>query len=167
MRVAILSDTHDNAATTRAAVELLRPHTPAAWVHCGDVCSPDLLALFRGLPLWFVFGNNDWDKAGLRAAAADAGLTCLGDFGELTLGGKAFAVLHGDDVAARHHAALSGPYDYVLSGHTHKRFDARRAGARARQINPGALHRAAEKTVALLDTDADALTFLTVAASRP
>jgi putative phosphoesterase len=162
MRVAILSDTHDNVMNTRAAIALLRPHAPDAWIHCGDVCDPEMLAVFRGLPMWFVFGNNDWDKAGLRAAATDAGLTCLGEFGEVTLGGKTFAVLHGDDLAARHHAALSGPYDYVLSGHTHKTYDARRAGSRARQINPGALHRASQKTVDLLDVATDGLTFLTL-----
>jgi putative phosphoesterase len=52
------------------------------------------------------------------------------------------------------------PLDYVFHGHTHRRDDYREAGMRI--INPGALHRAAVKTVALLDLSTDDLRFIEV-----
>ncbi len=51
-------------------------------------------------------------------------------------------------------------HDYLLQGHTHVRHDERIG--KTRVINPGALHRAREKTVALLDTATDRLVFLPV-----
>jgi predicted phosphodiesterase len=52
-------------------------------------------------------------------------------------------------------------HDYLLHGHTHVRRDER--VGKTRVINPGALHRAAEKTVALLDLAADRLEYLRIA----
>jgi predicted phosphodiesterase len=57
-------------------------------------------------------------------------------------------------------ALESQSFDYLLHGHTHVKRDER--VGRTRVINPGALHRAREKTVAVLDTATDMLTFLTV-----
>ena len=51
-------------------------------------------------------------------------------------------------------------HDYLLQGHTHVKQDIR--VGRMRIINPGALHRANPKTVALLDTAADAVEFLEI-----
>jgi len=48
----------------------------------------------------------------------------------------------------------------LLQGHTHVRQDLR--VSKMRIINPGALHRANPKTVALLDTSADSLEFLEI-----
>ena len=48
----------------------------------------------------------------------------------------------------------------MIHGHTHRQAD-RREG-RTRIINPGALHRAATKTVAILDTVEDELHFLEI-----
>jgi predicted phosphodiesterase len=57
-------------------------------------------------------------------------------------------------------ALESQRFDYLLHGHSHLTRDER--VGRTRIINPGALHRAREKTVALLDTATDALKFITV-----
>jgi predicted phosphodiesterase len=50
--------------------------------------------------------------------------------------------------------------DYLLSGHSH--YPADRRDGPTRRINPGALHRADEYTVALLGLESDELRFLTV-----
>src|SRR5262249_46048239 len=152
----ILSDTHDNVANIVAALELLAPHNPAAYIHCGDVCAPEILVHFAGLPLYFVFGNCDYDHASLKAEARACGLHCMGKFGELTLANKSIAVLHGDDWER----LPAKKYDYVFSGHTHVQADRRANGAR--MINPGALHRASMKSVALLDLVTDRLEILAV-----
>jgi uncharacterized protein len=85
---------------------------------------------------------------------------CLGNFGELELGGKTFAVFHGDDFTLSRRLTLEKRHDYLLQGHSHVRMDER--VGRMRVINPGALHRANPKTVAVLDTESDALQFLTI-----
>ena len=51
-------------------------------------------------------------------------------------------------------------HDYLLQGHTHVRQDVR--VGRTRVINPGALHRANPKTVALLNTSNDFVEFLEI-----
>jgi predicted phosphodiesterase len=50
--------------------------------------------------------------------------------------------------------------DYLLFGHSHEVADYREGPTR--WINPGALHRAAEWTVGLLDLANDAYTVLTI-----
>jgi putative phosphoesterase len=158
--VGILSDTHDRIDATRAAVELLRQNGAEFYVHCGDVGSELVLDLLAGLPAAFVFGNCDWDRRGLERYAAQLNVSCLGYGGELDLGGKLFNVQHGDDGAAMRRAIESERFDYLLHGHTHVTRD-QRVG-RTRLINPGAIHRVKQKTVAVLDTETDELKFITV-----
>ena len=160
MLVGILSDTHDRAAITGAAVRLLLDAGAEFFIHCGDVGGQDVLDALAGLRCAFVWGNTDYEQRPLARYAESIGVRCLGHSGELELGGKSFAVLHGDDFPAMNRLLTAQRHDYLLHGHTHVRAD-RRVG-RTRVINPGALHRAREKTVALLDTDSDELRFLVV-----
>ena len=68
-------------------------------------------------------------------------------------------VAHGHERGFDRLAAMSGA-DYLLFGHTH-RYEQFRDGP-VRCINPGALHRARIKTVALLDLATDSVVFLTL-----
>lgn len=163
MLVALLSDTHDNARVTRAAVELLLSHKPAVWLHAGDLVHPDMLEHFAALPagsFHYVFGNNECDLAELFQRAAALQLTCHGRFAELTLAGKRLAVTHGHDRTLLDRLVFSRKYDYIIHGHTHSRRDQRLNGTRI--INPGAVHRATPPSVALLDLATDQLEFLDV-----
>jgi putative phosphoesterase len=159
MRIGILSDTHDQVARTARAVALLVARGAEALVHCGDLTGPDVVDECAALPFSFVFGNNDFDHAGLRRAAAAAGATCLGHGGVLEVHGRRVAVTHGDSAREVRRLAAAAP-DYLLFGHSHRPADVR--DGPTRWINPGALHRAAGHTVALLDLDSDALTLLTI-----
>ena len=161
MIVGILSDTHDRVEAARAGIELLRQHGAEFFIHCGDVGSEMILDLLAGLPSAFVFGNCDWDRRGLERYAAELNVSCLGHSGELELGGKSIHVQHGDDFQSLRRAIDGQQFDYVLHGHTHVTRDQR--VSRTRIINPGALHRAKVKTVAILDTDKDSLQLLAVA----
>jgi putative phosphoesterase len=163
--VGILSDTHDHVPSTQAGVELLRQGGAEYVVHCGDVGSELVLEVLAGVPAAFVFGNNDVDRRKLERFAGHLGISCLGLAGELDLGGKLFHVQHGDDARAMRTAQQGQRYDYLLHGHTHVRRDDR--AGRTRIINPGALYRprgGQGKSVALLDTETDRLTFLPLAA---
>jgi putative phosphoesterase len=160
MRLGILSDTHDRLARARRAVELLRAEGADVLVHCGDLTGPEVVAACAALPAYFVFGNNDADNIPhLRRAMAEAGAVCLGWGSEVTLAGKRVAVVHGHLHTDVRRLFTASP-DYLLSGHSHSRRDQRHGPIR--RINPGALHRAAEFTVALLNLESDELRFLTV-----
>lgn len=157
MILGLLSDSHDRYDTMAAALDLLRRHGATYFIHCGDVGAPRMLDLLAGLPAGFVWGNCDWDRPSLQRYAGDVGVTCFGTAGELEFDGKRLAVTHGDDHALVRKLLDAQSHDYLFTGHTHQRRDDR--VGRTRVINPGALHRAAEKTVATLDTATDALLF--------
>lgn len=163
MRIGILADTHDQVARTARAVRLLTGAGAEALVHCGDLTGPDVVYACAGLPLYFVFGNNDFDHRGLKRAMADLGSVCLGRSGVVELGGRRVAVTHGDSAAELRRLAARDP-DYLLFGHSHEPADERVGPTRL--VNPGALHRAAVKTVALLDLESDHLRLLEVHDAR-
>jgi hypothetical protein len=160
MLIGILSDTHDRTEPMAAAVQLLQARGAEYFIHCGDVGSPAVLDFLAGLKAAFVWGNCDWDRFGLQRYAKSIEVDCFGAFGELELGGKRFALIHGDDPALKRRLLSEQKHDYLLQGHTHVRQDVR--VGRTRIINPGALHRANPKTVALLDPASDSLEFLEI-----
>ena len=162
MLIGILSDTHDRVDAMAAAMDLLRRSGAGFFIHCGDVGSERVIDHLAGVPAAFVFGNTDWDRATLTRYAQKLQVACYGSFADLELGGKRVAVIHGDDFKLKQRLLAEQRHDYLLQGHTHVRADER--VGKVRLINPGALHRAREKTVALLDTATDRLTFLTVVA---
>lgn len=154
MRIGILSDTHDHAKRTARAVARLKAEGAEVLVHCGDITGAAVVQECAGLTCHYVLGNNDFDEAGLRRAIAQVGGVCHGEGAILDLGGRLVAVSHGHLGKVVRRLAEAEP-DYLLFGHSHVPED-RRLGA-TRWINPGALHRAEAWTVALLDTEADAL----------
>jgi putative phosphoesterase len=158
VKLGILSDTHDRGHAFAKAVDALRRAGAEYYIHCGDVGSPDMLDHLAGLPAAFVYGNNDYDHTALERYARDLDLSYLGPFGQLTLADKQIGVLHGDDPRLKRKLLADQSLDYLLQGHTHLRADER--VGRTRVINPGALHRAAEKSVALLDLTTDDLRFI-------
>ena len=149
MKLGILSDTHDDAVATRAAVGLLLGARAEALVHCGDIANPVTLRACSGAPLWFVYGNHDADNVPrLEAAAAEMGATPLGWAGEFTLAGKRIGVAHGHMTMDVRPLLRSRP-DFLLTGHFHEAADWTEDGVR--RICPGAVHRADPPTVAVLD----------------
>lgn len=152
MRLGVISDTHDQAGRTIRAVSRLIEAGATALIHCGDITRPDIVHYCSELPCYYVWGNNDYDQAGLRAAMDATGGVCLGQAGELTLGGRRLGVTHGDSPREFRRLLALQP-DYLFFGHTHVPF-LRRDGATC-QINPGALHRAKNWTVGLLDLETD------------
>lgn len=160
MRLGIISDTHDQLVRTLCAVSRLEAEGAEALVHCGDLTRPDIVHACGGIgPSYFVLGNNDFDEAGLRAAIEAIGGTFLGLGGEFALQGKRIAVTHGDS-ASHFRRLLRAAPDYLLFGHTHVLMDER--DGPTRQINPGALHRAAVWTVALLDLETDKMRMIPI-----
>lgn len=147
------------------AVRLLITRGAQYLVHCGDVGSEQVLDAMAGHPAMFVFGNNDWDRHPLEAYARILGIECGNEEGALSFDDKRAIVTHGDDPLIINRIFEAQSIDYLFVGHTHEKMDARKG--RIRVINPGALYRARQKTVALLDTVTDNLEFLMVDAVKP
>lgn len=168
-RIGILSDTHGSVEITRRAVSLAAAHDVDVLIHLGDVGSPLVLdALLCGLDeksgecrpeVRVVFGNTDYDADALADYATQLGFTVDHPVGRLEIEGKTIVFLHGD-CSRSVNAAIDEPVDYLFHGHTHVRRDEYIGPTRV--INPGALHRAREYTVAILDVSGDSVTFLTV-----
>jgi putative phosphoesterase len=176
MLIGLLSDTHDRLDAMIAAMRVLRGAGAEFFIHGGDVGGEQILDCLQspdvssgsqttgttrpGSGAAFVFGNNDWERRELARYAESIGVQCLEEFGELTLEGKRFAITHGDDSARLKRIHKDQQHDYLITGHTHMKRDERIG--KIRWINPGALYRAREKTVAILDTTSDVLKFLRV-----
>lgn len=158
-RIGIISDTHNQAERTRSAVELFQKEGADLLIHCGDFTNAEIVNICAVMPFYFVFGNNDCDTD-LEWAAEQAGAFCLGWGGELTVGDKRIAVTHGH-LTSELRPLLESQPDYLLSGHSHMPDDSQ-SGV-TRRINPGALFRARDYSVALLDVETDNLRFLEVA----
>ncbi len=160
MLLGLLSDSHDNIAATQAALGVLRKHSPDAYLHAGDLVGPEMLLHFAKLPFHFVFGNNEWDHAQIRSHAKALSHHCHGNVAEFEFDGKKIAMAHGHEQGLLHSLITGGKYDYIIHGHTHTRRDDR--VHKTRVINPGAIHRARPRSVALLDVPSDTVTFMDV-----
>lgn len=162
MRIGILSDTHNQLDRTQRALKLLTSHGASTLIHCGDFVKASMLELLAGLPCYFVFGNNDSESIpDLLSAAKNIGAQCLEWGGVVTIDGKRFAITHGH-LKSEVRSLLALQPDYLLSGHSHRLSDY--VSGPTRRINPGAMHRARQFTVALLDLPTDELRFLEVPA---
>lgn len=139
MRIAILSDTHDNVWKLDSAM----PHLAEAdaILHCGDLCSPfvtkRLIEGVKGKPVYIVWGNNDGDRRlHMLVAAAAENIHFLGEFGDLTMDGLKIALVHYPEIARP--LAECGKYDLVCYGHDHKANEEHIQ--RTILLNPGELH---------------------------
>jgi putative phosphoesterase len=134
MKIAILSDIHDNIWKLES---LLAGLEADALIFCGDFCAPFTLAQiaegFAG-PIHAVFGNNDGDQFLLARVAGQFPHVALhGDFAELTLDGRGVAVTHYPAMGQA--LARGGFYDLVCHGHSHERL-VEQTGNTLR-VNPG------------------------------
>jgi putative phosphoesterase len=134
MRIAILSDIHDNLWNLAVAIHALRDAD--ALICCGDLCSPFVIDELAKFPkdVHIVFGNNDADLYRITAKASKkANCHLHGELFEASFDKLRFAVNHFDYLARP--IAKSGDYDVVCFGHNHE-FEISREGPCLR-INPG------------------------------
>jgi putative phosphoesterase len=76
MRLGLIADSHDRLPAVRALLAEFRARGVELILHAGDFCAPFTLEPFvsNATPTVGVFGRNDGDREGLRAAAATSGL---------------------------------------------------------------------------------------------
>ena len=151
MLIGVMSDTHGRVDTMLHAMEILQQRQVDFVIHCGDVGSVRILDFLARLPAAFVWGNCDDDHDYLSHHAQIMGVKCYGDAGRLELSGKTICFLHGDDHRRLQEILNQQDCDFLFYGQSHTPGDT--DIGRIRAVNPGALHRAHHKTIALVDSD--------------
>ncbi|MGE0756247.1 MAG: YfcE family phosphodiesterase [Pirellulaceae bacterium] len=159
MLLGVVSDTHGHLHNTLEAVELFRSQHVDVVIHCGDIGSTTIPALFRDWPTHFVLGNVDRPAEEFERAVVAANLTFHGRFGNLELAGRRIAWLHGDDPRRWKEVTSGGQWDLVCYGHTHQALE-RFEGA-THVLNPGAVYRAKPHSVAVVRLPELTVEFLT------
>jgi putative phosphoesterase len=161
VKIGILSDTHNHKRNTQTALAALRERGVDRLIHCGDITTPEIITLFAGWTVTFVFGNIDSDWTTLIDAAKMIGAARPRLSADVEADGKLVGVTHGADQGLLYRMVRSGRYAYLCHGHTHERRDEVREGG-VRLINPGALGGSQPQTrsVCILDTAADTVEFI-------
>jgi putative phosphoesterase len=120
MKIGVMADTHDRLP---AIAELLRRFAEegvAVVLHAGDYCAPFALDPFitAQLPMAGVFGRNDGDVEGLRAAAQTAmGIELFESPHSFKLGEHSILLVH--DIGEVHERSLA-QHAFVFHGTTHQ-----------------------------------------------
>lgn len=135
MKIAILSDIHDNVWSLEDALQEIEEVD--ALIGCGDYCSPFVIGQLAGGfsgPIHLVMGNNDGDLFRImRVAAQYDQVHFHGELFEAELGGKFIAANHYANIARS--LSQSGRYDVVCYGHNHS-YQVERVG-KTLSVNPG------------------------------
>ncbi len=109
MKIAIISDTHDNLANFLKVINWLNDHRIKLLLHCGDVCSQDTLneakKAFKG-EIKFSKSNKDFYSENFSK------------IGEIKVGNKIIAFTHLPAKAKE--LAKTGNYNLIFYGHNHR-----------------------------------------------
>lgn len=138
MKVAILSDIHDNIWNLEKVLSLLKGQVEAL-IYCGDFCAPFIppkLSILD-IPIYACLGNNDEDQIGLLKQGGDKfNWTFLAEeYGQIELDGEKIAFCHYPKLGEL--LAKSGEYDAVFHGHTHNSLN--KTYGKTLLVNPGAV----------------------------
>ncbi len=142
MKIAVMSDSHDNIWKMRNAVDWIKKNNVEMIVHCGDFVAPFMLKELEmaGVPVHGVFGNNDGDQHLLTRMSLTGlkNITIHGLIGKIEAGGIAIAFTHYFDIAEG--LAATGKHDLVCFGHSHTHMEERAENINGKStilLNPG------------------------------
>lgn len=159
MKIAVVSDTHDNIPNFKKAVSFIEKNKIKLLIHCGDICRvstlKEILEGFLG-EIHIVFGNVDTDRSKIIKISKEdlPQVKVWGRTGEININNKTIAFCHFPELAKD--LALKRKYDLVFYGHTHKPWEEK--VNETRLVNPGNLAGIFHKpTFALYDTKTDKL----------
>jgi uncharacterized protein len=120
MRIALISDTHDNIDNILKATREFNERRADIVIHAGDYVSPISVESFMGVKLIGILGNNDTDVPGLTSAFNKIGGELKGEIFESQYDGLNFAVYHGTNFNKKELLINSAKYDVFICGHTHR-----------------------------------------------
>lgn len=120
MKIAIMSDSHDNWPKLEQAIQIANNQKCEKLLFAGDLISPPgigILEKFSG-EINFVWGNNEGEKVGItRKMDLLPNITMCGDIYEGELDSVRIFMNHYPKIVEL--AAMSGKYDLCVHGHTH------------------------------------------------
>ena len=125
MKIAIVSDTHNNLGNFKKAIDWVKKEKIKLILHCGDISSQETIDYVKkefGGEIKFVKGNADFNLD-------------LPEKMELEIDNKKIAFAHFPDTAKK--LAQSVKFDMVFYGHTHRPWDEK--VGKTHMINPGEL----------------------------
>ncbi len=144
----------------RAAALALRESGAELIFHCGDVGGRHVLDEMKDLDAAFVWGDTDKDRMGLLRHAQRIGVACYGVLADVDFDGKRLAFLHGDDKKLLQTLLAEQQHDFVIWGHGPEGED-KKVG-KTRVVHPGSLYGGTGRKAALVDTEADTVSIVTV-----
>lgn len=153
MKIALVSDSHDNWSALKTAVETASEAGCDVLFFAGDLVRPQgvsVLAEFAG-PVHMVIGNNEFeiDEIWAEAEASD-NVIYHGETCDIARVGRRIFMHHYPDVVLK--AARTGKYDLCIHGHLHTLRD--EMIGRTRVLSPGAIsHRGSQPEWGIFDTE--------------
>jgi uncharacterized protein len=155
MKIAAISDTHDNLPQIEKAIKHLNQTKIDLVLHAGDYIAPFVIPKFKNLncKLIGVFGNNDGDHELLRKRFSETNnCTIIGRFAEVNVENYRIALLHGDETQLLNVLVDCGFFNAVIHGHTHGLGVTQKG--KTLDINPGELcgYVTGKSSFAILDT---------------
>ena len=121
MKIAIMTDSHENWDNLKRAIKISNDHHCNYLLFAGDLISPqgiDILSTFKG-DVKIVWGNNENEKIGIiEKSNLYSNVGVFGEIYEETIDNTRIFMNHYPKVS--YLAAKSNDYDLCIYGHTHK-----------------------------------------------
>lgn len=165
MKIAIISDIHDNFHNLIRAIERIHEENCEFIICLGDLMNPGIAKVIatQTIPVHMIWGNNDGDRVEITLASKSqysAMNVSVATYDFLELDSKKIFITHYDDLAMP--MCLSRQYDAVFFGHNH--IESKEKVGDCWLVNPGEL--AASKTglatMAIYDTEQNTITQITL-----
>lgn len=165
MKIAIISDIHENFHNLLKALEIMRSSSVEKILCLGDLINPgiaDVLAK-SGFHVYSIWGNNDGDKILTLQVATSSGSSlemAENIYASLVLNGCRIFMSHYPELARP--MAKSGEFDAVFYGHDH--IQSQEYVGECLVLNPGELsaHKTGLATFAFFDTDTSQAEFINI-----
>jgi len=138
MRLAIISDTHDNLPNLKKAIDLIKKEKIKILLHCGDIFRLDTLKeglkSFQG-KIYIIFSEADADFSRIPEDSFEdlPKSKVFEKSGQIKIDGEKIAFCHFPEIGRD--LANSQKYDLVFYGHTHKPWEEKIG--KTRLVNPG------------------------------
>jgi len=120
MKIAVLSDIHDNIWNLEKILKRVKKEECRTIIFCGDFCAPFSAVMLAKskLPVYAVLGNSYDAYNTLRVTEDFKNFNLFSEMGEIELDKKKIAFCHYPKLARG--LAFTGEYDVVFYGHNHK-----------------------------------------------
>lgn len=163
MKVAIISDIHDNFHNLICAVEEIEKRDVEHVLCLGDLVANGIAKILAGLeiPTFLVWGNNVGDRVQvMKTALSDKSNLSVSEktYDSIELDGRKLFLSHYPDLAEP--IAKSGDFDAVFVGHTHKKHQEKVGDCLV--LNPGGIgtNVTPESSFAIYDTKTNEAEFV-------